>query len=452
MVTSFHIPRDFHNLPDLDHRILAGIWRLEGYTYSLTRKEFTTWKTPKQDLPSSVPTQQQTNRQEGTGTVSPLPLPKSLYQTGGRSVTPLRYLSGEENNRYEVLLSLHEDGTFRSCDGVDVSDQISGKWEYLDGNLILALDETPPSVRLPPALVYEIVAGEPLVPPKKKLRDTILVGHLVLKSEQPHQQQQQSSTYTSSNDDSDNKDTNTLSSSAPQTTMADPSTLMIEDGVIASGRYTYPKSHPNFFENPMFGPMRTGTFNFRQILGSRSVADDLREEEEEMFVPSDLAGRRFFLSTEPLKFRKQAGRKRYSRWTGNEIVEEIDVTNVNYQVMEIELCHNMTFATVGGLGSANVLRGKWRIMGEKKDHFWMQVSRFGFGRSVSGSVFSEGMGLTQDDEKGFWGEIQKIMTKSNSDEEDNTIEIEGLIMDGYGLEPTSTGRFKMREIRNDRKP
>ena len=65
--------------------------------------------------------------------------------------------------------------------------------------------------------------------------------------------------------------------------------------------------------------------------------------------------------------------------------EKIDI-----RVMQIDFFSNNTFSTVeGGLMNekTKILRGKWSIIGREKDHLWMQVSRFGFGRSVSGSVY-----------------------------------------------------------------
>lgn len=60
---------------------------------------------------------------------------------------------------------------------------------------------------------------------------------------------------------------------------------------------------------------------------------------------------------------------------------------VPIRTMELELFSNMTFSTFAGFGSAKVLRGKWSVIGAEKDQFWMQVFRFGFGRSVSGSTY-----------------------------------------------------------------
>ena len=59
---------------------------------------------------------------------------------------------------------------------------------------------------------------------------------------------------------------------------------------------------------------------------------------------------------------------------------------VPIRVMELKFFSNNTFASVAGLGES-ILRGKFDVIGKKRDHLWMQIWRFGFGRSVSGSVY-----------------------------------------------------------------
>lgn len=105
------------------------------------------------------------------------------------------------------------------------------------------------------------------------------------------------------------------------------------------------------------------------------------------------------------------------------------------------------------------------MIGKKCDQIWMQVLRFGFGRSVSGSVYSEGRTLTKDDEKAYWGKIeyeeekddnQSGETTENSSNPtastDETMEdtekrliVKGTVMFGYGLEPTPVGKFVLTE-------
>jgi hypothetical protein len=66
--------------------------------------------------------------------------------------------------------------------------------------------------------------------------------------------------------------------------------------------------------------------------------------------------------------------------------EDAEKRPANIRVMEVQFFSNNTFATVAGLGES-ILRGKFHIIGEKRDQLSMRISRFGFGRSVSGSVY-----------------------------------------------------------------
>eukprot|EP00594_Rhizosolenia_setigera_P021193 CAMPEP_0178979836 /NCGR_PEP_ID=MMETSP0789-20121207/26115_1 /TAXON_ID=3005 /ORGANISM="Rhizosolenia setigera, Strain CCMP 1694" /LENGTH=138 /DNA_ID=CAMNT_0020670089 /DNA_START=711 /DNA_END=1124 /DNA_ORIENTATION=+ len=106
--------------------------------------------------------------------------------------------------------------------------------------------------------------------------------------------------------------------------------------------------------------------------------------------------------------------------------------------------------------------------------------RFGFGRSVSGSTFSEGRLLDKNDERSYWGTITKayLCKKDNDDDDDEDtedqdkeqeltskdinididmdgeiacevvqtyLEIRGSVIFGWGLEPEPIGRFTMVE-------
>lgn len=147
--------------------------------------------------------------------------------------------------------------------------------------------------------------------------------------------------------------------------------------------------------------------------------------------------------------------------------EEEEGRPLDVRVMEVHFFANNTFATVRGTGQA-ILRGKFHIVGEERDAIWMQVWRFGFGRSVSGSVYSEGTSLTKDDEKTYWGKISFIPIEdvegkvtSNDpagDKEDvqgenkaeavsnERLSVRGSVIFGSGLEPQPVGRFVMTEI------
>ena len=103
-----------------------------------------------------------------------------------------------------------------------------------------------------------------------------------------------------------------------------------------------------------------------------------------------------------------------------------------------------------GLGDT-ILRGKWSIVGEKRDQFWMKVWRFGFGRAVSGSTFSEGASLSNKDDVAYWGKIYEVETEAEDDIDGKKtkIEINGSVMYGVDIEPCSVARFTMIEKSED---
>ncbi len=137
----------------------------------------------------------------------------------------------------------------------------------------------------------------------------------------------------------------------------------------------------------------------------------------------------------------------------------------NIRVLEVKFFANNTFATIGGMGGSAILRGRFSVIGREKDHIWMQVIRFGFGRSVSGSVFSEGKSLTKDDEKAYWGKIEyddngddktsedmesnqsSMISEPNEAEKDTDrkLIVKGSVLFGYGLEPLPVGQFVLTQ-------
>lgn len=124
------------------------------------------------------------------------------------------------------------------------------------------------------------------------------------------------------------------------------------------------------------------------------------------------------------------------------------------------------------MGKSTILRGKFYVIGDNKDQLWMQVWRFGFGRSVSGSVYSEGTYLSKDDEKTYLGTIEYVaeeqgVEKDTNDQKNNSayssvvVDSEPLndgkndksrllvkgsvIIGGNGLEPQPIGLFILTE-------
>ena len=292
--------------------------------------------------------------------------PKSLEV----SKPPMKEFTVYPKKCKEFLLMLKEDGSFQQYDDKDKK-AMSGKWDFLDGNLILAADSQ----------------KRDLTPQ----RDTILVGKVVATSEQ------------SLGDDFKNTTTMDVHLSVPQ-------------GSVKVGKFFYPKHHPSFFEQPIFRPIPTGSFQLQQVLGKLKMNYMEEEAAVEKFRRDDFDNKRFFLTSHPLEHKPKKRLRwsiKYNKFVGtfercvsyctvfdshsySMLLEDAprkksqpneDVTMTSIRVMEVEFFSNHTFATVAGLGEGTVLRGKWDIIGNKRDQLWMQVWRFGFGRSVSGSVY-----------------------------------------------------------------
>jgi len=466
------------------------IWKLRGF---LPMKEFTTY--PKKKISDIMSNDDDI---DGDATTNPM-VPKK--QT-------------------EIFIKLKDDHTFQQCSDLydeetssSLEDQLEmelfkrekesfawkGTWDFVDGKLILAADR--PEKK--PFSVYDDDDGAGTDGKGDNGKnggfvessDTILVGRVAVQSgdsltDNPALLEQQrrksedqddgalgkkgssSSGLIEMSDEGDVASTPASSSSShPKKSTSIDIHLSVPKGKIKTGKFMYPKTHPSFFEQPIYRPESKGRFELRQILGdyNAKIEDDDENDLTERFRKKDLVGKRFYLSTFPLPKR----RKKFERWdvaenryvqdeyapTAKEKKEEELEPGKNMQVMAVELFANNTFSTLAGLGSSTVLRGRWSIIGDKRDQLWMMVSRFGFGRSVSGSTFSEGTSLTQNDEKSYWGLIEEVATDSGAEDnivegdepgaQNKKIQIEGAVMLGWGLEPCSIGRYKMIEMEDD---
>merc|ERR1712029_214269 len=167
---------------------------------------------------------------------------------------------------------------------------------------------------------------------------------------------------------------------------------------------------------------------------------------DQKFQPDIFFGKKFLLTSQPLKSYKPKASLKWSKKEGTYVRDTPSSSSNNelldIRVMKIEFFSNYTFATFGN--PVKILRGKWNLIGDEKDHIWFQVWRFGFGRDVSGSTFSEGKGLTQDDARSYWGSIHEITHIITSYNNDNNLpsesfisllEVRGSVLIGYGLEP-----------------
>jgi hypothetical protein len=360
--------------------------------------------------------------------------------------TPRKEFTTYPKKFKELLLMLKEDGSFQQYNDDDndeaTSKTVKGTWDYLDGQLILATDRSTPST----------------------FRDTILVGKVVAKSQN------------SLPDNPLTKKEELVNATQAAGSNTD-THLSVPQGSVKVGKFMYPKHHPSFFEQPIFRPVPTGSFELRQVLGSLNARE--REEEDELvekFRRTDFYEKRFFLTSHPIEHKP----KGHLRWSikYNKFVEdaprkkkETPQDKIPIRVMELLFHTNNTFSTVAGLGEETILRGKWDIIGNTRNQLWMQVWRFGFGRSVSGSVYSEGKGLSDDDDKTYWGEISYIEKEDEQstndrgvsdaneetsmenaspladtkDDEAKRLQVKGSVMYGWGLEPQPVARFIMKE-------
>lgn len=86
-----------------------------------------------------------------------------------------------------------------------------------------------------------------------------------------------------------------------------------------------------------------------------------------------------------------------------------------------------------------ILRGRFEI--EDKDTLYVQVSFFGAGRSMKGSVYSKGPELSQDDRRAYRG---KIIREEEGD--GNRLSVSGVVTYGTDRKPPEMGKFQLREV------
>jgi len=454
---------------DLGKHDIAGIWRLKSddssslstfhipavnsnnndrqqHAYPL--KEFTVY-------PKSQNEQQQRYKEEDL---------LLLLREDGKFSQYRNFASSSSTNKAAPKVPMT--GNKAGYDDND-GDGMKGTWAFIDGNLILAADR-PPTTEENSQTANSNDDGD-----NKKEHDTILVGRVVASSgerllDNPALLEKDNVTTNTTITSSDviKKDDDEKGGEAES--LEEDVHLSVPSGKVQIGKFFYPRQHPSFFEKPIFHPKPNGSFELKQILGSLNTRLD-DDDLEEKFRKEDLMGKRYFMTSFPSQYK----RKRKQRWSikYNKYVDKVPKTErekelekreknspVPIKTFEVELFANNTFSTIKGLGDM-VLRGKWWIIGDKRDQLWMQVWRFGFGRSVSGSTFSEGSTLSQKDEVTYWGQIYKVDVDELEDEDivdDDLlqekgirVEINGSVMSGWGLEPCSTARFTMIEKTED---
>ena len=233
-------------------------------------------------------------------------------------------------------------------------------------------------------------------------------------------------------------------------------------GWVRIGKFFYPKDHPSFFDTPMFHPNDVGTFQLHQVLSNHPPQLHERQDGNrfvEKFRREDFTKTSFWLSSYPIPDPKPKGRwsikygqyvqdikeKKSTTTKKDEDPRNTRTTNdfPSIRVLKIDFYANYTFLVTHGVGMDFQLRGKWDIWGEERDVFWMQISRFGFGRQVSGSTYSQGQHLSHEDCKWYRGEIHR------NEEDGGEIQVKGEVYLGKGT-PFREALFVLREAHEDR--
>ena len=246
--------------------------------------------------------------------------------------------------------------------------------------------------------------------------------------------------------------------------------LSVRSGDIGIGKFMYSKNHPSFFEKPnapIYQSQRIGTFQLRQIMGVLNAFnpgptdDDTKVEPK--FQPADFYGKKFLLTSEPIQMKRAKPKLTWSKRAGMYVKEAdkdaeiIDQQPFDLRAMPIEFFRNNTFQAEG---AGKILRGRFALEGSAKDKLWFAVSLFGAGRSAPGSVYSEGPGLTHEDERSYIGDIAlwergrvnegKGIDGKEEEDAARAIFVEGAITVGQDMGTDTraipVARFTMREI------
>jgi hypothetical protein len=427
----------------------------------------------------------------------------------------------------DVLLMLKEDGSFHQYTDdndddeetdLDASwkdfqtpkqqylrDLVKGVWDYRDGMLILAADR--PDSPYPEGADAAIAAEHQRRTKKGAVQDTLLEGRVVATYEEslhdnPVVSMLPKAIANTTSTNATTTETTRLelvpSESAMQAAAAvtwNASTtdtadtklysldthLSVPTGSLKVGKFFYPKTHPSFFDQPMFSPVRRGSFSLKQVLGLLNTQNPAALEIEK-FQRADFYNKTFSLTSHPIVQHKPKGNVRwsikYNKYVHDPLSKQAQEREneetelpVPIRVMQVQFHTNNTFSSVAGLGES-ILRGKFDVIGDSKDQLWMQVTRFGFGRSISGSVYSEGRMLTQEDAKTYWGTIrfeeqndneqqknespettigdESMSASTNvveaSNDKPERFEVKGSVIMGWGLEPLPVALFIMRQV------
>jgi hypothetical protein len=207
-------------------------------------------------------------------------------------------------------------------------------------------------------------------------------------------------------------------------------------GQVQKGKFKYPKQHPSFFDQPLANQESLGLFTLEQYLSTYTLMPTIEDVEEKpvsdnQFQPSDFYDRSFIMTIEPV----QPKEKRKD--DGEPLNQPVDI-----RAVPIQFFRNNTFQA---FATNKIMRGRFRITKDQLLAF--DVSLFGAGRSVSGSIFSEGIGLSHEDKRSYFGSIR---------ESQGRLFVDGTVTFGSDMgsdaRPEPVGTFLLTETKDDLPP
>ena len=231
----------------------------------------------------------------------------------------------------------------------------------------------------------------------------------------------------------------------PSSTTRLDTSMAITNGQVLLGKAMYPRSHRCFFDQPLAvtpPPRCVAQFEGKQVFRFSSFADSqIKEEEEEaqpnkgnQYVPSDFYDKKFYLTVTPVESKARAC---------------TDDLPVDIRTMRIEFHTNHTFTCHA---TNKILRGRYEITTENNNALLLfHVSRFGAGKSAPGSVYSEGPGLSHDDERTYVGSwMERRPTKEGNT--DDLMHVQGTVLFGTDLgedaRPEPVGNFRLWPVKD----
>jgi hypothetical protein len=305
-----------------------------------------------------------------------------------------------------ILLKLNQDGTFKQCDeGYTEGKWISGNWQLVEDLSGLSKDQTKSKTSHKLVLAMNRQYYGPQF-------DVVLDGCLEM---------------------NDNDEKSIISNEKKPSSKDEPvihPTPLCFHGSVHKGKYLHPRGHTSFFDPPFLAsPETVGTFHLEQSLAAFSIRGDpdavgsrKNDVSDVTIHNSDFHHKKFIMTIEPL----QQSKTRAQQTTH----QPVDIRS-----MPVTFFANNTFCA---MGTNKILRGRYQVRGsgETSDEdnplfeLSMAVSLFGAGRSAPGSVYSEGLGLTHEDERTYIGAIQQQILNNY----DQRFYVQGTVFFGTDLE------------------